>query len=175
MNVSGYELKERAVAPKVIPIRDGKMAELPGVQTYIGTKILHAVPMTRGLYNEFRQWELPVGEHAPDPGYLVQYTDGGKPNVEGFTGYLSWSPKAVFEASYQVVGETQPSAPVTWLDRAKVEFAELEDRLDKLAEFLRTGGGAKLLPIEWSALIEQCKGMERYSAALRGRIARAVG
>ena len=28
-------------------------------------------------------------------------TDGGKENVDGFAGYVSWSPKDVFEASYQ--------------------------------------------------------------------------
>ncbi|MFP3675023.1 DUF2829 domain-containing protein, partial [Bacillus sp. SIMBA_031] len=36
-----------------------------------------------------------------EPGYLVEYLDGGKPNIEGHQGYVSWSPADVFERSYQ--------------------------------------------------------------------------
>lgn len=33
---------------------------------------------------------------------MVEYTDGGKPNVEAAAGYVSWSPKGVFEKAYTV-------------------------------------------------------------------------
>lgn len=71
------------------------------MQEYYGTKQLRAKPMTRGDYNKLRGWPLPPGEDRDEEGYLVEYLDGGKPNVEGFYGYVSWSPKDVFEASYQ--------------------------------------------------------------------------
>lgn len=71
------------------------------MQNYYGTKQVAAKPMNRLEYNEFRGWELPSNENGADEGYLVEYLDGGKPNVEGFAGYVSWSPKEHFEAAYQ--------------------------------------------------------------------------
>lgn len=68
---------------------------------YIGTKIVNAEPMTRAAYNEFRGWQLPADENGADAGYLVEYLDGGKPNVPGRTGYISWSPAEQFEAAYR--------------------------------------------------------------------------
>ena len=70
-------------------------------QEYYGTKRLNAKPMTRGEYNILRGWTLPADENGADQGYLVEYLDGGKANVEGYVGYVSWSPKDVFEAAYQ--------------------------------------------------------------------------
>lgn len=70
-------------------------------KTYYGTKKIVAKPMTRLEYNQFRGWVLPSDEDGSDEGYLVEYLDGGKPNVEGYAGYVSWSPKEQFEAAYQ--------------------------------------------------------------------------
>lgn len=61
------------------------------MERYIGTKIIEARPMTRGAYNEYRGWTVPVGKNPADEGYLVKYTDN----------YVSWSPKDVFEAAYR--------------------------------------------------------------------------
>jgi hypothetical protein len=71
------------------------------MQTYIGTKIINAMPMTRASYNALRGWTVPTGENPFDEGYLVEYTDGGKPNHQDFAGYVSWSPKAQFEGAYR--------------------------------------------------------------------------
>lgn len=70
-------------------------------QTYIGTKIIRAEPMTRASYNDFRGWKLPDDEEGADAGYLVEYTDGGKPNVPTHAGYVSWSPAEQFDAAYR--------------------------------------------------------------------------
>ena len=74
------------------------------MQTYIGTKIVRAKPMTRGEYNRLRGWTLQADENGDDEGYLVEYTDGGAANHSAFAGYISWSPKDVFERAYG--GET---------------------------------------------------------------------
>lgn len=71
---------------------------------YIGTKAIAARPMSRGEYNTYRGWTLPADEDGSDEGYLVEYLDGGKPNVEGHAGYVSWSPKEQFDAAYQASG-----------------------------------------------------------------------
>jgi hypothetical protein len=68
---------------------------------YIGTKIINAEAMTSAAYNAFRGWTLPADENGEDDGYLVEYLDGGKPNVPSHAGYVSWSPKEQFEAAYR--------------------------------------------------------------------------
>ena len=70
---------------------------------YEGTKRLHATPMNRGDYNAYRGWQVPADENPADEGYLVEYVDGGKPNDSRHAGYISWSPKDVFERSYKPV------------------------------------------------------------------------
>ena len=71
--------------------------------THIGVKLISAEPMTRLAYNEFRGWALPANENGDDEGFLVEYLDGGKANVEGREGYISWSPADVFEKAYRPV------------------------------------------------------------------------
>jgi hypothetical protein len=68
---------------------------------YIGTKVVNAMPMTRLEYNNFRNWILPADEDGSDRGYLVEYVDGGKPNTEAYSGYVSWSPVESFNKAYR--------------------------------------------------------------------------
>jgi hypothetical protein len=70
------------------------------MNTYIGTKVIRAIAMTRLAYNALRGWTVPADENGADEGYLVEYLDGGKPNVPGYTGYVSWSPKEQFDKAY---------------------------------------------------------------------------
>lgn len=70
---------------------------------FIGTKMIRAVAMNRQDYNNFRGWDLPANEDGDDAGYLVEYLDGGKPNVEGYAGYVSWSPAEQFNNAYHPV------------------------------------------------------------------------
>lgn len=74
------------------------------MKIYIGTKIINAKPMTRGDYNVLRGWTIPADENPDDAGFLVEYLDGGKANVPGFTGYVSWSPADVFARAYHSRG-----------------------------------------------------------------------
>lgn len=68
-------------------------------RNYIGTKSLLAFPMTKGDYCKLRNWDLPANEEPGEDGYLVEYPDSLS-NHPDFRGYISWSPKAVFEAAY---------------------------------------------------------------------------
>ncbi|WP_447789495.1 DUF2829 domain-containing protein [Pseudomonas farris] len=72
-------------------------------QRFIGTKIILALAMPRLAYNAYRGWELPGDENGADEGYLVEYTDGGKPNHPDHAGYISWSPKEQFDNAYRVI------------------------------------------------------------------------
>lgn len=67
------------------------------MKKYIGCKLLEAEPMTRGNYNIFRGWQIPEDENPDDEGYLVKYPDG----------YVSWSPKDIFEKAYLQVDDNK--------------------------------------------------------------------
>lgn len=99
----GYELKSRMANDQ--RLLNGSPVEGVKDHTYIGTKAVNAYPMTRRHYNNLRDWELPKNENGDDPGYLVEYMDRveNPPHVPGFRGYVSWSPKEVFERSYRKV------------------------------------------------------------------------
>jgi hypothetical protein len=63
------------------------------MKKYIRCHLVEATPMTRGAYNKKRGWTIPKDENPKDKGYLVKYPDG----------YVSWSPKAQFEAACRPV------------------------------------------------------------------------
>ena len=58
---------------------------------YIRMHQVDAEPMTRGDYNKFRGWMTLEDENPADEGYKVTEPDG----------YVSWCPKAQFEADYR--------------------------------------------------------------------------
>jgi len=73
---------------------------------YIGVKVLEkAVLMTKKMYCDIRGWDVPTDEDPEELVYLVEYEDGkdNKPNVEGYRGYVSMSPKKVFENAYRKI------------------------------------------------------------------------
>jgi hypothetical protein len=96
----GFDLASRRQRQKEL-LEKALVLPQEGFKTYIGTKVINAKPMNRLEYNHLRGWQLPAGEHPLDPGYIVEYTDNLQNNVEGFGGYISWSPKYVFESAYQ--------------------------------------------------------------------------
>jgi hypothetical protein len=73
-------------------------------------KSIMATPITRGDYNKYRGWQLPENERYEDEGYLVEYEprEGEKSNVEGHEGYVSWSPKQVFDDAYHDINNALP-------------------------------------------------------------------
>lgn len=70
---------------------------------YLGVKEINATPMTRGEYNAIRGWDLPDDENGEDEGYLVEYVDGGRANHSAYQGYVSWSPRDVFDRAYRPI------------------------------------------------------------------------
>lgn len=86
---------------------------------HIGTKQINSYPMTRLAYNKFRGWDLPTDENGSDEGYLVEYLDGGTPNVAGFEGYVSWSPKEVFDKAYRTVDQMTFGDALTFMKQGR--------------------------------------------------------
>ena len=173
----GYELKSKVVLAQQIG-----QSEDPLNRTYVGTKALFAQSMTLGDYNTHRGWTIPENENPNREGYLVQYPDG----------YISWSPKEVFDASYQEMTishipsqgeapsgedgapETQPErseGATTWEDRVRQEGAELRDRLSKLDFFIADDSKFLSLPDRQQRLLkEQREAMSSYLNILGARL-----
>ena len=74
--------------------------------------------MTRGIYNKYQGWETPENENPEDVGYLIEYLDGGKPNHPDHEGYISWSPKDVFDRNHSPVSERGLTPSLQILDEA---------------------------------------------------------
>lgn len=70
--------------------------ETTTLKLYIGTKMVKAEPMVKSAALA-KGWARLSEGNLDAPGYHVQYT-----NPDGST-YDSWSPKDVFEQSYQIV------------------------------------------------------------------------
>ena len=138
------------------------------MNTYIGTKMICATPMTRQAYNNLRGWVVPADENPADDGYLVEYTDGGAPNVPGFAGYVSWSPKVQFEQAYVEIGADADMKPHQI--RMLGEKAELDVKRSKLAAFLYSDMFASLDAAERERLEKQLRLMTGYSDVLAERI-----
>ena len=124
------------------------------MQLYTGTKQVKAKPMNRADYITLRGWQLPADEDGTDEGYLVEYVDGGKANVEGYAGYISWSPKAVFEMAYNPCG--------TYIQRLQIEYYELQEKLAKLDAFVNTESYSKLEELQRLYLLGQLASMTSY-------------
>jgi len=75
---------------------------------HIGTKLVKrsAEPMTKAEYNEYRGWSMPESEDPSELVYLVEYEadERNKPNHDDHAGYISMSPKYVFDESYRQSG-----------------------------------------------------------------------
>lgn len=138
------------------------------MKSYIGTKIIRATSMNRQAYNDLRGWTVPENENPHDEGYLVEYMDGGTPNMPGFDGYISWSPKAQFEAAYVEMRD------VSGLEAHQVrvvgEKAELDYKRAKLIAFIQSPMFEKIEAGEKSRLTRQLVHMDDYSAVLGERI-----
>ena len=104
------------------------------MKPYIGTKLINAIDMTRAAYNILRGWELFTDENGDDAGYLVEYTDGGQANHPNFKGYISWSPKEVFERAYKPTSSM--SDPVSLLTPEQVGAAFRTVMLEENYNFL---------------------------------------
>jgi len=70
------------------------------MKTYIGVKMIAAIAMTLGEYNNYQGWDIPKDQDPNREGYLVEYLGQGNANHPKHENYISWSPKEVHESSY---------------------------------------------------------------------------
>lgn len=134
--------------------------EVTNLKKYIGTKEVMAAPMDEATAVAKGFARKNEDNHEWRPGYHVQYT-----NPDGST-YDSWSPKAVFEKSYQIAEDFK--------DRLIIELNELEDRLNKLTAFLDGNDYDKVVEkcgtVQTALILSQCHAMRHYYSILKARI-----
>ena len=124
---------------------------LKGLQ-YTGTKTVYAAPLTRTEAETRLGRNLKSENSDEEEGYLVEYEDG----------YQSWSPKSTFEKAYQPSG--------TFVDRMRIELADLHNRIVSLHGFMLTQKYRKLSDVEQSMLVRQFTTMHDYHDALANRL-----
>ena len=128
------------------------------MKKFIGTKVIMAEPMTMTEAQKVLGRELKPATVEED-GYLVEYKDG----------YKSWSPKSVFEEAYKCTE--------TFLDRLKIEYAELLERFEKCAVFVYSEKFREVVKEDYPAFLLslQREFMERYLTILGQRMDIAKG
>lgn len=114
-------------------------------QRYVGSKIIEAWPAQKDSVE----------------GYSVKYADG----------YISWSPKEVFEAAYIPLGHIGHLPP--HVQRMVGELQQLDDKISKLGKFQGTDIYVSLPEDERADLDAQSKCMVGYWNALLSRVDRA--
>lgn len=121
------------------------------MKKYIGTKTIMAKPMAKSEAEKVLNRSLDDAKGGED-GYLVEYPDG----------YKSWSPKETFEEAYKVAD--------TYIDRMRIEYADVKERVLKLHTFLMSEE-FRALPKEKQAKLQaQCGAMSAYVEILGQRI-----
>jgi hypothetical protein len=135
--------------------------QMNNMKTYTGTKTIKATPMTKAQYCEYRGWKVPKDEDPNEEVYLVEYEADilSKPNHPDHVGYISMSPKHVFDKAYR------PSE--TYMDRLLIERDELEGKFKKLVIALDTN---QVPHSEITILVAQAKVMGEYLKILNKRI-----
>lgn len=121
------------------------------LKQYTGTKTVKARPMTMDEAYEcklLKEGVRPSECETDKAGYLVEY--------EG--GYMSWSPKDVFDAAYK------PSE--TFLERLDNECDEIDARYNKAKDFINSDRFDNLSPIAKLLLMAQSATQREYICLL---------
>lgn len=134
------------------------------MEKYIGVKLIDAEEMTLEKYNSQEGVKEVFPVNKGNEGYKVVYEDG----------YESWSPKNVFEKAYKKIKTLTVTKKTFEHDhevRVTEEAKELNDKLQKLQEFITKNEFFKTLPIEeQTRLKQQLMAMQYYLTILVERI-----
>lgn len=127
------------------------------MKKYIGTKQVEALPMLMGDAYEkglLQKGRVPNERERDLLGYLVKYEDG----------YESWSPAEPFEKAYKCAD--------TFVDRLLIERDELNERLNKLCQFIESPNFVEIVTDEYQRLLlsKQESKMHEYLEILNERI-----
>ena len=137
------------------------------MNTYIGSKLVTAKPMSLAAYDEYRgSWAKP-GLGQPTEGYLVE-DPKGTANTLAYKGGISWIPKLNFESEFIDLGNLTETLP--HVQRLHGELAQLQEKLSGLILFTKSDHFFKLNHKQRELLLEQSRVMTRYVFILEERM-----
>lgn len=160
----GYVLKEKLCLIEKAGRPFGKITELGEPITYVGTSVVHALPMNRGEYNKLRGWTVPPDEDAEDNGYVIQ---------EGRTGHLNWKPQDVFEKIYDINLRVRQE-PKNLITALVEERDQLALRVDETISFINSESFQLMSAETQNDLQEQLPAMQAYLTILNTRVNRVI-
>ena len=140
------------------------------MEIFLGIKLVDAEPCL-GLNNKCIDIKQELSGNEIE-GYKVIYEDG----------YISWSPKDIFEKSYRSIKLLEDLKSTKWLkvgdnpipphqERVVTEMLELDKKITGLDEFIVNNPIYKTLPEdEQVRLIQQVRAMSYYFSILIERI-----
>ena len=121
------------------------------MKKYIGKKTIMAMPMAKCEAEKVLNRSLADAKGGED-GYLVEYQDG----------YKSWSPKDTFEEAYKIAD--------TYLDRLRIEYDDVKERILKLHAFMMSDEFRGMPDEKKEKLKNQSLAMSIYLGILACRI-----
>lgn len=137
------------------------------MHTFIGSKLVTAIPMTQGHFTSYLGSEF-AGYEAPNtPGFLIEDFLGTS-NHADHVGQISWMPALNFAAEYLDLGDIRHEP--AHVQRMLGELTQLEHKLVALKKFINSDLFLKQSFNERELLQEQCRIMSRYTAILEERI-----
>lgn len=118
------------------------------MKQFTAVKKVKAKLMNRQAYNALRGWDLPADEDGSDEGYLTEDMNAAS-NLEGWDGFISWVPKAMFDDQFCEIDAAQvctaPQDPNHELTQDEVATLASGGSLCDCADFTQYGGDC---PIE---------------------------
>lgn len=135
--------------------------EIP--KRYTLTRTLKAWPRSRAEYCRYRGQDVPSDEDPDEMGYMIEYEDVREPNMSNHEGYVSWSNTRILESLYR-------EEPADWRTRAKIEYGELRDKIEKLNGFMASPAFTELPALQRELLILQRAYMAAYANVLNERL-----
>lgn len=121
-------------------------------------KTVKAVQMSRIECAELMKYPKPEED---EPGYMIMHEPDEHPKLKDFEGQVSWSPKDVFEKGYRL--------SETFTDRLKIEMEDLEEKCEKLEDFLSSSKSESLDQMQRNLLGVQLSAMVAYYGTVRTR------
>ena len=137
------------------------------MQTYIGSKLVTALPMTQGAFATYLGAEQPCYEAPKTLGFMIEDPKGVSNHVD-HAGQISWLPSLNFASEYLGLGDIQHRP--NHVQRMIGELAQLEQKLDGLKAYMRSDLFLKLVFKDRDLMQEQSRLMSRYALILEERI-----
>lgn len=138
------------------------------MQTYIGSRLVKATPMTQQAFSTYTSGEHPAYESPDTEGFLLEDPKGSS-NHPDHSGQISWMHGSHFRSEFKSIA--LPDSAPDYLQRLAGELVLLQQKLTDLQIFFKSDKFLKLQFTARDLLQEQARVMSRYITILEERLA----